>query len=275
MAFYPLYEDFLKFLRALGQGDAWESYRKYYFEPHREFLLGYWRTFPWMDLSQLRDRVRRIRRGDYSLLEELLASTDLEQLGREVLDRCMEVLPAPREPDVYFMVGFFSPEGFVMEFKGKPVIGFGLERFKSFRLLPIIFAHEYCHYLRRLLNRGLSKDETEGKDETLGEVLLAEGLSAIFSRLAFPEQDLNEHLFLSRARLNWCQQNEERLRELVEAELESSSLVTALFSSGCHQLGLPPRTGYYLGYRFVEDYLLKRSREDLKSIIQARSIVEL
>lgn len=275
MTFHLLHKDFLRFLHSLDHEEAWKSYRKYYFDPHRKFLLNYWRTFRWMDMDQLKERVYRIKRGDYSTLEDLLATTDLRSLGEEALVRCMGLLPAPQEPDVYFMVGFFSADGFVIEFRGKPVIGFGLERFKSFRPLPIIFAHEYCHYLRSLSHKDLFKADGRPERKTLGEVLLAEGLSGVFSQLVFPKRHLSEHLFLPPERLYWCQKSEVRLRELIKSELQSPRLVPALFGPDHHKVGIPPRAGYYLGYRLTKDRLFKYGRESLNNLIHTDSIEDL
>lgn len=249
-----IYRDFLEFLKKLsGDGDPWELYTKCYLNPHRDFLLSYWESFPLMGLDQVRQRVERIKRSDYANLQSLLLRENPEAIVGGALRRCEAVFPAPEEPDTYLIVGFFSSEGFVIQYKGKPVVGMGLERFKDFRSLGLIFAHEYCHYLRSLT--GKRKDSLEKRN--LGETLLSEGLSVLFSQLVFPERTLPEHLLISRARLNWCITNEEWLKSLVRSELDSRKQVSVLFNAGSEELDIPPRVGHYIGYSLLKEHQVK------------------
>ncbi len=251
MPIISVYEDFLKFLEELDKGGApWELYEQYYFRPHSDFLLCYWRNFTWMNLDQIEARVERIRRNDYSTLESLLHRESPEEIVGRALRRCENIFPAPEEPTIYLIVGFFSSEGFVIQSGGKPVIGIGLERFRDFRPLGLIFAHEYCHYLRSLSSQGPAPEE----ERTLGYVLLSEGLSSLFSQLVFPERPLYEHLLISRATLNWCLANEDYVRSLLSLELDSPRLIPVLFKTGSHELGIPPRVGTYFGYSLLKEY---------------------
>ncbi|MDH5386611.1 MAG: hypothetical protein OEY18_18070, partial [Candidatus Aminicenantes bacterium] len=94
---------------------------------------------------------------------------------------CSGIVSPREEPDVYPMVGFFSPDGFVMNFKGRPVICFGLERFRDFKLLKILFAHEYAHYL---LNWGRGEVP---EDKEFIWLLVSEGIGTCFSQHAFSD----------------------------------------------------------------------------------------
>lgn len=269
MPFHFIYRDFLKFLDALDHQDAWEAYEKYYLRPHRKFLESYWRTFRWMDIGQIRDRVKKVKRGDYSTLVSLLKGFDLESEAEGILSKCTGVIEAPQEPEVYFMVGFFSADGFVIELGGKPVIGFGLERFKSWRALPIIFAHEYGHYLRHLWR----SDEPyfcDGSDLS-GRSLLAEGLSTAFSERAFPEYPLREYLFFTQERLCWCQENEEYLWQALDRAFKGEVNFT-IFWRGDADLDIPPRAGNYLGYRLVKEYLMRHREIGLRSLLELKEV---
>lgn len=270
--FHFIYKDFLKFLDALENESAWEAYEKYYYYPHQEFLDSYWRTFDWMDREQIRARVRKVKRGDYSTLISLLDGTDLEGMAGEILSKCMAVLKAPEEPHVYFMVGFFSADGFVLEHNGRPVIGFGLERYKSWRLLPILFAHEYAHFLRHLLR----SDEPYMCDEnrSVSRSLLSEGISMVFSQRVFPEYSLSEHLFLSNERLRWCQENEGYLRDLFGQAL-NGKIGGTLLRNGDAKNGIPPRVGNYSGYSIVKRFMEKHGESGIRSLVRVRDFDEL
>jgi len=251
MPIFSIYRDFLKFLDQVNEKEGrWELYQRLYLNLHRDFLFCYWEHFTLLDLERIGERVERIRRRDYGNLLSLLQEESPEEIIEDALRSCERVFRAPEEPAVYLIVGFFSSEGFVVKFNGHPVIGIGLERFRDFRPLGLILAHEYCHYLRLLVG----EDTEPPERRTLGAMLLSEGLSSLFSEKVFPERPLNEHLYLSRPRLNWCISNEDYLKDLVRRELRSQRLIPALFKTGSQELGIPPRVGGYLGYRLLKRY---------------------
>jgi len=271
MAIHCFYEDFFAFLKALGLGDEdpWELYQKLYFHPHRDFFGAYWKTFfPQIDLRTLQDRVRQVRPGHYAALEHLVRQRKPEAIVEEVVRSCLDLLPRFPEPDVYLMVGFFSADGFIVEVAGWPAIGIGLERFKDFRLLDIIIAHEYCHYARRLaLGTSPAPDQ-----ETLGQKLFSEGLSVAFSRRLFPRRNLEDHLLISRRRFNWCRQNDDLLESLARPKLHSSSMVPVFFHQGKPEEDIPPRTGMYLGHRLVDRALQGRGEGAFEELLSAPDI---
>jgi hypothetical protein len=274
MAIHCLYEDFFAFLKALDpdEEDSWELYQKLYFRPHRDFFGAYWKTFfPQMDLRALQGRVRKVRPGHYAALEHLVKQRKPGTIVAEVLPRCLALLPRFPEPDVYLMVGFFSADGFIVEVEGWPAIGIGLERFKDFRLLDVILAHEYCHYARRLALGSLPAPD----QQTLGQKLLSEGLSVAFSRSVFPQRRLEDLLLMSRRRLNWCQQNEALLESTAREDMNSSCLVPLFFGSGKHGEDIPPRTGMYLGYRLVEQVLEEMGERGFEGLLGVADIISV
>ncbi|HID10060.1 MAG TPA: hypothetical protein EYP17_01990 [Candidatus Latescibacteria bacterium] len=246
MPVFPIYRDFLRFLEALSRGaPPWEAYVEYYARPHRRFLGACWEAFG-IDEEALRARVERVRRGHYSLLEGLLWMEEPEDIVLRALGRCFRLTPPPEEPEVYLTVGFFSPDAFVLKVGGKPKIGFGLERFQDFRLLGLLVAHEYAHWLRRML-RGFPEEEN------WGERLVSEGLAVFFSGRAFPGTPPYRLLRLPRARWNWCLENEALLWERVAHEV--------IFGEE-----LPPRTWTYIAYRLIQSFDARREH-DLRDLL--------
>jgi hypothetical protein len=273
MAVFSLYRDFFRFLQALeGDADPWEWYQKIYLDPHKKFFRAYWSAyFPQMDLGTLQDRVRRVRRGHYSALEHLLQQNDLERQVQEILARCLAILPSFAEPDVFIIIGFFSPDGFLVTIGGRPAIGIGLERFRNLRLVDIILAHEYGHYARRL---ALGYSPSSGP-ESLEQKLLSEGLSISVSRRVCPGRRLCDYLLMSPQRLNWCQENEARLMALARPELGSDRLVPVFFGCGQPDAGIPARTGLYLGHRLVERALQRMGWGAFKRLLAMPDIAAL
>jgi uncharacterized protein YjaZ len=231
---YSIYKDFFKFLNK--KGNRWENYKKYYYNKYSDFLKKYWENFPDYFLENLKFRVEKIKKEDYSHLFSLLKNYNLEENIKIFLKKCQNFLKVPA-PDIYLIIGFFSDDGFVIEYKNKPVIGFGLERFKDFKNFPIIFAHEYCHYARRLFYK--TKDN-------IFEKIFSEGLSCYFSSLVFSEFPVYSHLFLTRKEYNSLRE-EEILSKLKNSQSLSQAEI------------------YYIGYKIVKENF---KENDFKKLIE-------
>ena len=265
MRVHSLYKDFFKFLeRITPQADKWTHYNSIYYRPHQEFLETYFSHFPLIDFSNLMERVGMIKSADYSQLKSLISVCPLEPIIREAYKKCKSIVSPEEEPGVYLIIGFFSPDGFIMSFRGKPVICFGLERFKDFKLMRILFAHEYTHYL---LN--MSRGEVPA-DQKLKWLLLSEGIGTYFSQIAFPEYELSDHFLFRRDRLNWCQENESFLREAYCSKQYSSEQLIDIYKKGNTELNLPPRAGKYLGYIAIKKNLEQNKELEISSLLSSK-----
>jgi len=244
-----IYEDFLRFVEALSErgGDPWERYEEHYLVPHRAVLTAWWEQCLGLPREVWVDRVRRVRPADYGLLRVVVEEGDLEALAGETMARCQVVLPMEPEPEVYYLVGFFSPDGFAFEVEGRWAIGIGLERLGSVRLVPVLLAHEYGHCYRR----------RRGRPRRLGERLVEEGYAVELSARAFPERPEHEHLLMRAGQVAAMQAYEGRLREAVAPLLDSEEeAVAARVLYGQAKRGeWPSRAGMYLGWRAVREFL--------------------
>ena len=276
MPLISIYRDFLEFLDASGSGvDLWQNYERLYFAPHRKFLSSYWSNCIGLTLEELRERVESIKPCHYSDLLSLLGSHDLEGKCLSTLQKCQQLLHWTEEPTVYLMVGFFSPDGFVLSVEGRPVIGIGLERYRSFRNLPIILAHECCHYMQHLRSCKL-----DGR--TLGEAMLREGMCILFSRLVVPDRPVTEHLGISRGRFNWLCANEELLWQILKPVLNlTDENIIQQYIYGV--ISIPDNTvaresetvaninsgkiGSYIGFRMAEELLSVCGERDMDALL--------
>jgi len=263
MSILRLYEDFFKFLDEWRDGeDLWAICQRKYLEPHAAFLHAYWKNFDHFDLAQIAQRVQKIKREDYGHLRSLIMAEDPTVLAEGTLGRARALLPMEPEPDVYLFVGFFSADGKVLEIQGKPAIAIGMERFKSFRDLPLLVAHEYGHCAQKIL----LKNPIPGEGRTLLGHVTAEGLAVLFTEALYPEIPLHRHLFISPERLRWCEGNEEVLIELAAGDLTSEKLVPVFFGSGDAEAGIPPRVGYYLARQMVGRSFPRHGAKELAEI---------
>jgi hypothetical protein len=266
MKIFSLYRNFFRFLEKISSpSEQWQIYSAHYFQPHREFLEKYFSHFPLMNFSNLKQRVEAIKASDYSWLEHLIAVCSPEKIIKEAYKKCLRIVSPKEEPEVYLFIGFFSPDAFVMNFRGKPVICFGLERFKDFRLLRILFAHEYAHFL---LN--LSSGEVP-EEKKLKWLLVSEGVGTYFSYLAFPNHKLSDHCLFSRDALNWCQANESSLREIYCSGRFSLQELFDFYAKGNSELNLPPRAAKYLGFQAVKRYLAQDSQKNIRTLLSDKN----
>jgi len=255
---HSLYKDFFRFIEAVKKGeDIYAAYQEHYLRPHEKFLTSYWRFFRHFDEKLIEQRVRAIRSEDYSFLESILSVEPPEEMCKKALERCLEAaasfgikgeIPGP---DIYLFIGFFSADGFTMMLEDRPVLGFGLERYRGFKDLPIVFSHEFAHYLEKI-RPGIFKTEKDHKEGTLGELLFSEGAAFHFSMRAYPKRKLPEHLFLRRDVLNWCIENEGRLMSIIEPLLERGIEENSIYVIE-REHDLPPRSLNYTAYKLTED----------------------
>ena len=267
MKIFSLYRDFFKFLEKISpHSKQWKIYSTYYYEPYKKFLEIYFSHFPFIDSTSLKQRVEAIKTSDYSWLKNLISVCAPEEIIQEAYERCIKIAWPKKEPEIYLLIGFFSPDGFVMNFRGKPVICFGLERFKDFRLLRILFAHEYAHFL---LN--LSRGEVPERKK-LEWLLISEGIATYLSFLAFPNQKLYDHCLFSRDRLNWCQENESYLREVYCSGTFSAQELIDIYHKGNPELSIPSRAGKYLGFQAVKKYLAHKKEKDINLLLSDKKV---
>ena len=257
VAAHALYRDFFRFLEALTQSaaDPWAAYQQHYLSPHRQVLEAYWQQVIGLGEAEWRSRVQRVKPGDYAQLRSLVQSEDLSAIADQAISLCRGLLPAEREPEVYYLIGFFSPEAFLLQLDARWEIAVGLERFHSLRRLPLYLCHEYAHWARR--NCGWSGPES------LAERLASEGIAVVFTQQLLPDLPLHEHLFMHRSRFNAVQEARDRLWQEVGRELDSSApeILQHYFAGVPGDSALPPRAGLYLGYLAVE--VFRHSHRDL------------
>jgi len=243
-----LYQDFFIFLDALSHDreDPWALYQRCYLSKHEAALRAWWDQCLGLPEDTWADRVRRVRPEEYGLLSTLAQQTDLGLISGDALTRCRAVLPFTPQPEVYLMVGFFSPDGFAFEVSGRSAIGIGLERLGSTQPIPVLIAHEYAHCYRRRL----------GHPTTVGERLVEEGFAVAFSFSAFPDRPQHEHLLMRAGQAAALREYEARLWQAARRHLDSQDEdLIARTVYGRAKSGLPSRAGTYLGWRLVSAFL--------------------
>ncbi len=263
---FSLYRDFFGFLDKIPadpkpRAKKWPLYLSAYYRPNRAFLDVYYSQSLLSDKTVLKGRVESVKLQDYAWLVDLCRQTPPEPIIAEAYEKCARLVPPPQRPEVHLLIGFFSPEGFVMHFRGRPVICYGLERFRDFRLLHVFFAHEYVHYL---LNLGRANIPEQHSARWL---LVTEGLATVFPTLVFPELELADSFLFRPGELSWCRDNEPFLRDVFCRGHYADRDLIGFYYRGNTQLGLPPRAGKYLGYQAVKNHLASHPEASLSSLL--------
>ncbi|NIM04934.1 MAG: hypothetical protein GTO55_03190, partial [Armatimonadetes bacterium] len=117
------YRDFFVFVDRLAETKVrpWALYCECYFKKHEALLTAWWEQCMGLPAGTVagkseevwRRRVENVRVEHYSGIRALLDSCSPEEAVGDALRRCQSLLPAP-EPKVNLMVGFFSPDGFIL-----------------------------------------------------------------------------------------------------------------------------------------------------------------
>ncbi len=251
MSAHLLHLDFFRFLDALTpERDPWEVYEEYYLSPNRAALEAWWDQCLGLPRAAWAERVRAVRPEHYGLLREVVREADLASLAEEVLPRCAAWAPLSPPPEVYYLVGFFSPDAFTFEVEGRRAIGIGLERFGRLDLLPVMLAHEYAHCYRRSLRR----------PRTLRDRMVDEGFAVALSGRVFPDRPEADHLLMRQSRLRALREYESRLWRAIRPHLDSDDekLIGRILYGRSRDRMWASRAGVYLGWRAVQDFQARR-----------------
>lgn len=195
-------------------------------------------------------------------------------------------LTAPRElPEVTCFAGLFASNASQYLIDGRPVIGIGVEVWGGaieqvpcpWEDLPLLVAHEFGHVVRyaesdchlaRIARPDFHLPRALAEVPLL-EFLVDEGLAQAVSRAAFPEASEEQVLMCPSDQLHWSRENFGRLWQEVSGQLDHPPGFAGFkryFSVGSD--GLPPRTGYYIGFRLVRDFLDRNPRVQLAEAVR-------
>ncbi|KPJ88539.1 MAG: hypothetical protein AMS17_05025 [Spirochaetes bacterium DG_61] len=251
---HSLYRDFFQFIKSIGgRDDRWRLFVRHYYGKHRDFLSRVWFHSQGFTEENIRERVERIRPGDYAWLQGALELYNIELKTAGILSHCEKVFPntvyCTGHCDAYLFIGFFSPDAFVIEHHGESVICVGLERYRRFRHYPLLLAHEFCHcVINRTLGPGNGRFHYK---------LVKEGLAVHFSKIAFPGRRENEYLFLRTGAYNDMQTQK---RSIFEKLLREGERIGDIFHGQNGEL--PNRIGYYIGYLMVKEFIERTGKTD-------------
>ena len=241
-----------EFLSTLSAADPSAAYHEY-LDRHHGILSAYWQNYVLdPESSHAEPIIENALRADRSDLKRLLEAVDVVAIAEDALRRATEILEADCPVDLYLMVGVGAANAGELVVGGRGVAFVCLEHFTGRanaqtygmglvpQLLPLWIAHEVAHLLR--YTSPSSRAALRRMVEELGGYYDGWELG---SRATLRELDV----FLRRAAAH---------------DLDSSGLGLRLryLSGGMSPAArllagkvLPERSGYYLGWRLVENYV--------------------
>ena len=278
-----------EFLSTLSAADPSAAYHEY-LDRHHAILSAYWQNYVLdPESSHAEPIIENALRADRSDLKRLLEAVDVVAIAEDALRRATEILEADCPVDLYLMVGVGAANAGELVVGGRGVAFVCLEHFTGRanaqtygmglvpQLLPLWIAHEVAHLLRytspssrAALRRMVEElggyyDGWElGSRATLRELVVNEGVAIAAAQVIAPGFEAWEYFGYNRRQYRRLRELDVFLRRAAAHELDSSGLGLRLryLSGGMSPAArllagkvLPERSGYYLGWRLVENYV--------------------
>ena len=278
-----------EFLSTLSAADSSAAYHEY-LDRHHAILSAYWQNYVLdPESSHAEPIIENALRADRSDLKRLLEAVDVVAIAEDALRRATEILEADCPVDLYLMVGVGAANAGELVVGGRGVAFVCLEHFTGRanaqtygmglvpQLLPLWIAHEVAHLLRytspssrAALRRMVEElggyyDGWElGSRATLRELVVNEGVAIAAAQVIAPGFEAWEYFGYNRRQYRRLRELDVFLRRAAAHDLDSSGLGLRLryLSGGMSPAArllagkvLPERSGYYLGWRLVENYV--------------------
>jgi hypothetical protein len=291
-----IYRDFSG---VLARGGTWRELLNDYLNPNRSFFDSYlsFQTQGEMDWDRFVKEFRDLWHGPADDTPRELPGAAQRLLGRidgydvdasvqRGYRQALQLLRPRTEMDLYVCVGLELSNAFMVMVEEKPAVGVALEAygrlfgttFVSFDDLLHVIPHELCHAVRASDTDSPLRCFFQGEDPAramkqilMHEMVIEEGLACWTGAAAAPELPLSQTLFYSPEDFRWCEENEGRLRDEFEVCKDlplGNEGFTRWFGIGPENGNLPPRAGYFLGYRLMERYFRKNPEVDTTKAVR-------
>jgi hypothetical protein len=147
--------------------------------------------------------------------------------------------------DVQLLVGLFSSDGWVTDFRGRRTLFLAVEYVPPYD--AVFFAHECTHLVHHA---------TGFDGDTIAAGVFAEGLAVAVSAELEPGHEEAVYLWMRDGREDWlaeCVAREEELSARLHADLDSedADVYARWFLGRPNESGLPARCGYFVALRWM------------------------
>ena len=264
------YEGFEKFLNS---EHTWENYQKYVLNPYPAVnkLHEKYEECNLINKQRFTEQVISISESKYRKILENIDDQKFCSMYDSAVQRCNIALSPKKEIDVCF---FLSPikDCQMLPVNGRNTILISIEY--KLEDIPLIIVHEYAHCLHYQY-----KPLEEPK--SLSDWIIDEGIASYFPRIVNENASIYEGLWMMpKPAVDRCVKNERLILDTIWHDLNKSGLdIEKKYICGGSGFanppeGFPEKTGYYIGYRIIEEQLKEKSLREICSMDSDELIAE-
>lgn len=242
---YKSFKDFLDSDR------SWESYQKILLHAYPEVQVVHNKQLGWgvIDSIQFPEDIKNYKVEDFEDLFSQYSNETFHYLYDSIIEMAHTILKPITKKQVNLC--FFLPYGscFVVPEEAKNTIYISMWINPS--EVEKIMAHEYSHVLHF--------DRRPEEKLTLSREIVSEGMAVYLTNQIISDLQVSNSVpFMPEESFRWCMENEELLKDSIKPELNDTTmrLFTRYISDGSFAKppeGFVQKTGYYVGYRIVEE----------------------
>jgi hypothetical protein len=263
------YKAFMDFLKT---DKSWDDYNKLLLEPYPEVQLVHNRQLGWgaIDSVTFPKELNNYKIEDYEHFLTQYDTKTLNYLYDSIIMMAHTILPPLINKQVNLC--FFLPYGscFVVPEESKNTI------YISMWINPDdvekIMAHEYGHILHF--------DRSPEEPLTLKREIVYEGMAVYLTNLIIEDIKVSNSVpFMPEESFNWCLKNEQLIKDSIKLELNDTTmqLFSRYISDGSFAKppnGFVQKTGYFIGYRIIEECIKKGLELEKICKMKSEEIIE-
>ncbi len=264
------YKGFEKFL---GSEHTWENYQKYVLDPYPAVnsLHGKYREWGLINAESFPEKVINISESKYRQILKDVNDQKICSMYESTMQRCNAALAPKEEIDVFFFLGPIK-DCLMFSVSGRKTILISVEY--KLEDIPLIIIHEYAHCLHY-------QYKPAKESESLSDSIVNEGVASFFPRIINENASIYEGLWMMpKPAVDWCVENEKLIIDTIRQDLNKGGLEIEkkyiCSGSGFAKPpeGFPEKTGYYIGYRIIENCLKEKPLRELCSMDSDEVIAE-
>lgn len=263
------YKAFIDFLET---DKSWENYNKMIFEIYPEVKVVHEKQLAWgvIDSATFPEVLRNYTVDDYAPYLLQYDNNDLNYLYDSIIETAHTILSPVNMKQVDLC--FFLPYGscFVEPMDDRNTI------FISMHIHPNdvekIMAHEYSHILHF--------ERRPEEPLSLKREIVSEGMAVYLTNQIVKDITVSNSIpFMPESSFNWCQENEQLIKDSISLELNDTTMQLFIRYISDGSFAKPPegfvqKTGYFVGYRIIENCMNKGMTLEEICSLNAEAVIE-
>ena len=244
---YKAFADFLNSDR------SWESYKAILLDAYPSVQMVHQRQIEWGGIDTLKfpEEIKNYKKESFERFMDQYNLETINYLYDSVIGQAQKVLP-PRSKKAVDLC-FFLPYGGCFVIPGNEVNTIFISMYINPNDAEKIMTHEYAHILHI--------DRRPEEPLTLKREIVSEGMAVYLTTQILKKLEISNSIpFMPQDSFEWCLKNEQRIKDSIRLELQDTTqrLFKRYISDGSFAAppkGFVEKTGYFIGYRIIEDLI--------------------